>query len=154
MLAIMMKPTDFTKVIDTNLNGVFYCSQAAFMSSMMGQKRGRIINIASIIGQIGNPGQANYAAAKGGVISMSRALAKEFGGRGVTVNAVCPGFIESDMTKALPNKDAYLATSPLKRFGTPEEVAGLVRFLATDPAAAYMTGHCFNIDGGLAIGAT
>ena len=154
MLAIMMKPTDFTKVIDTNLNGVFYCSQAAFMSSMMGQKRGRIVNIASIIGQIGNPGQANYAAAKGGVISMSRALAKEFGGRGVTVNAVCPGFIESDMTKELPNKDAYLATIPLKRFGTPEEVAGLVRFLATDAAAAYMTGHCFNIDGGLAIGAT
>lgn len=153
-LVMMMSPEDFSGVIDVNLNGVFYCSQAAFMSSMMGQKRGRIINIASIIGQIGNPGQANYAAAKGGVIGMTRAMAKEFGGRGVTVNAVCPGFIESDMTKDLPNADTYLASIPLKRFGTPEEVAGLVRFLATDPAAAYMTGHCYDIDGGLAIGAT
>lgn len=138
----MMKPEDFTGVIDVNLNGVFYCAQAAFLSSMMNQKRGRIINLASIVGQIGNPGQANYAAAKGGVIGMTRALAKEFGGRGVTVNAVCPGFIDSDMTKDLPNKDAILMTIPMKRFGTPEEVAGLVRFLATDPAAAYMTGHC------------
>mmetsp|Transcript_23585 Transcript_23585/g.39301 ORF Transcript_23585/g.39301 Transcript_23585/m.39301 type:complete len:297 (-) Transcript_23585:2726-3616(-) len=154
MLTMMMKPDDFTKVIDINLNGVFYCSQAAFMASMMGQKRGRIINIASIVGQIGNPGQANYAAAKGGVIGMTRALAKEFGGRGVTVNAVCPGFIESDMTAELPNKDALLMAIPMKRFGTPEEVSGLVRFLATDPAAAYMTGHCYNVDGGLAIGAT
>eukprot|EP01035_Chromulina_nebulosa_P022572 gene22572-29228_t len=120
---------------------------------MMGQKRGRIINIASIVGQIGNPGQANYAAAKGGVIGMTKALAKEFGGRNICVNAVCPGFIESDMTKDLP-KETILPNIPLKRFGTPEEVAGLVRFLATDPAAAYMTGHCFNVDGGLAIGAT
>ena len=153
-LSAMMKPTDFTSVIDTNLNGVFYCAQAAFVSSMMRARRGRIINIASIIGQIGNPGQANYAAAKAGVIGLTRSLAKEYGGRGVTVNAVCPGFIESDMTKELPNKDQYLATIPMKRFGTAEEVAGLVRFLATDPAAAYMTGHCLNIDGGLAIGAT
>ena len=91
MLVMMMKPNDFTKVIDLNLNGVFYASQAAFLSSMMGQKRGRIINVASIVGQIGNPGQANYAAAKGGVIGMTRAMAKEFGGRGVNVNAVCPG---------------------------------------------------------------
>ena len=153
-LVMMMKPDDFTNVIDINLNGVFYCSQAAFMSSMMRQRRGRIINIASIVGQIGNPGQANYAAAKGGVIGMTKAMAKEFGGRGVTVNAVCPGFIESDMTKDLPNGDALLASIPLKRFGTPEEVAGLVRFLATDPAGGYMTGHCYDIDGGLAIGAT
>mmetsp|Transcript_21809 Transcript_21809/g.30012 ORF Transcript_21809/g.30012 Transcript_21809/m.30012 type:complete len:300 (-) Transcript_21809:67-966(-) len=153
MLTMMMKPSDFTDVIDLNLNGVFFCSQAAFMGSMMGQKRGRIINIASIVGQIGNPGQANYAAAKGGVIGMTKALAKEFGGRNICVNAVCPGFIESDMTKEL-NKEAILPSIPLKRFGTPEEVAGLVKFLATDPAAAYMTGHCFNVDGGLAIGAT
>lgn len=153
MLAIMMKPTDFTDVISLNLNGVFFCSQAAFASSMMKSKRGRIINIASIIGQIGNPGQVNYAAAKGGVIGMTRAMAKEFGGRNVCVNAVCPGFIESDMTKDL-NKDAYLPNIPLKRFGTPEEVAGLVRFLALDPAASYMSGHCYDIDGGLAIGAT
>ena len=153
MLVMMMKPTDFSDVIDLNLNGVFYASQAAFVGSMMGQKRGRIINIASIVGQIGNPGQANYAAAKGGVIGMTRAMAKEFGGRGVTVNAVCPGFIESDMTKDL-NKEALLPFIPLKRFGEPSEVAGLVRFLALDPAAAYMTGHCFNVDGGMAIGST
>eukprot|EP00596_Hydrurales_sp_CCMP1899_P002354 CAMPEP_0119033668 /NCGR_PEP_ID=MMETSP1177-20130426/722_1 /TAXON_ID=2985 /ORGANISM="Ochromonas sp, Strain CCMP1899" /LENGTH=266 /DNA_ID=CAMNT_0006990589 /DNA_START=129 /DNA_END=929 /DNA_ORIENTATION=+ len=153
MLTMMMKPTDFTDVIDLNLNGVFFCTQAAFLGSMMGQKRGRIINVASIVGQIGNPGQANYAAAKGGVIGMTRALAKEFGGRGICVNAVCPGFIESDMTKDL-NKEALLPFIPLKRFGTPEEVAGLVKFLATDPAGGYMTGHCFNVDGGMAIGAT
>lgn len=153
MLTMMMKKDDFTDVINLNLNGVFYCTQAAFTSSMLGQKRGRIINVASIVGQIGNPGQANYAAAKGGVIGMTRSLAKEFGGRNICVNAVCPGFIESDMTKDLP-KEAILPNIPLKRFGQPEEVAGLVRFLATDPAAAYMTGHCFNIDGGLAIGAT
>lgn len=154
MLAIQMQPSDFTRVIDTNLNGVFYCAQAAFKTAMMRQKRGRIVNIASIIGQIGNPGQANYAAAKAGVIGLTKSLAKEFGSKGITVNAVCPGFIESDMTRELTNKEAYLATIPLKRFGTPEEVAGLVRFLATDPAAAYMTGHCLNVDGGLAIGAT
>lgn len=123
------------------------------MGSMMGQKRGRIINIASIVGQIGNPGQSNYAAAKAGVIGMTKAMAKEFGGRGINVNAVCPGFIDSDMTKDL-DKTAYLTAIPLKRFGTPEEVAGLVAFLATSPSGAYMTGHCYNIDGGLAIGAT
>ena len=153
MLTMMMQPKDFTDVIDLNLNGVFFCSQAAFTTSMLGNKRGRIINVASIVGQIGNPGQANYAAAKGGVIGMTKALAKEFGGRNICVNAVCPGFIESDMTKDL-NSEAILPFIPLKRFGTPAEVAGLVKFLATDPAAAYMTGHCFNIDGGMAIGAT
>jgi len=153
MLTMMMKPSDFTDVINTNLNGVFFASQAAFTGSMMGNKRGRIINIASIVGQIGNPGQTNYAAAKGGVIAMTKSMAKEFGGRNICVNAVCPGFIDSDMTKDLP-KDSILPLIPLKRFGTPEEVAGLVRFLATDPAAAYMTGHCYNVDGGLAMGAT
>lgn len=153
MLVMMMKPTDFTDVISLNLNGVFFASQAAFVGSMMAQKRGRIVNVASIVGQIGNPGQANYAAAKGGVIGMTKAMAKEFGGRGVCVNAVCPGFIDSDMTKDL-NKELILPNIPLKKFGQPEDVAGLVRFLALDPAAGYMTGHCFNVDGGLAIGAT
>lgn len=152
-LVMLMKPEDFTSVIDLNLNGVFYCSQAAFTTSFLGQKRGRIINIASIVGQIGNPGQVNYAAAKGGVLGMTKALAKEFGARNINVNAVCPGFIDSDMTKDL-NKEAILPMIPLKRFGAPEEVAGLVKFLALDPAAAYMTGHSFNVDGGLAIGAT
>jgi len=153
MLTMVMKPSDFTDVINLNLNGVFFCSQAAFVGSFLGQKRGRIINIASIVGQIGNPGQANYAAAKGGVLGLTKSLAKEFGGRNINVNAVCPGFIESDMTKDL-NKEALLPFIPLKRFGTPEEVAGLVKFLALDPAAAYITGHSFNIDGGMAIGAT
>lgn len=153
-LAMQMTPSDFTSVVDVNLNGVFFCSQAAFSTSMLRQKRGRIINIASIIGQVGNVGQANYAAAKGGVIGLTKSLAKEFGARGVTVNAVCPGFIESDMTLQLANREAYLANIPLKRFGTVEEVAGLVKFLALEPAGAYMTGHCFNIDGGMAIGAT
>jgi len=153
MLAMMMKPSDFTDVIDLNLNGVFFCAQAAFVGSMLGQKRGRIINVASIVGQIGNPGQINYSAAKGGVIGMTKSMAKEWGGRGICVNAVCPGFIESDMTKDL-NKELILPSIPLKRFGTPEEIAGLVKFLAMDPAAGYMTGHCINIDGGLAIGST
>jgi len=153
MLSIAMKPEDFTNVIDVNLNGVFYATQAAIKNAMMGQRCGRVVNIASIIGQIGNPGQVNYAAAKGGVIAMTKSFAKEFGGRGICVNSVCPGFIESDMTKDL-NKDLYLPMIPLKRFGTPEEVAGLVKFLALDPAAGYITGHCFNVDGGLAIGAT
>ena len=152
MLVMMMKPEDFTGVIDINLNGVFYASQAAF-TSMMPKRIGRIVNVASIVGQIGNPGQANYAAAKGGVIGMTKAMAKEFGGRGVTVNAVCPGFIESDMTKDL-DQTALLTAIPLKRLGQPSEVAGLVRFLALDPASAYITGHCFNVDGGMAIGAT
>lgn len=97
---------------------------------MMPKKIGRIINIASIVGQVGNPGQSNYAAAKGGVLGMTKAMAKEFGGRGVTVNAVCPGFIESDMTKDL-DQTALLANIPLKRLGKPEEVAGLVRTQAT-----------------------
>jgi 3-oxoacyl-[acyl-carrier protein] reductase len=152
MLVMMMKPEDFTGVIDINLNGVFYASQAAF-ASMMPKKIGRIINVASIVGQIGNPGQSNYAAAKGGVIGMTKAMAKEFGGRGVTVNAVCPGFIASDMTKDL-DTSALLPMIPLKRLGEPHEVAGLVKFLALDPASAYITGHCFNVDGGMAIGAT
>ena len=119
---------------------------------MMRNKEGRIINIASIVGQIGNVGQANYAAAKGGVLGLTKSLAKEFASRKVCVNAVCPGFIESDMTSGV-SRDA-MARIPLQRFGTAQEVASLVTFLALDPAGAYMTGHTFNIDGGVAIGAT
>jgi 3-oxoacyl-[acyl-carrier protein] reductase len=153
-LVMRMKPEQWQAVIDTNLSGVFYCTQAFF--KLASKKRsGRIINISSVVGQIGNPGQANYAAAKGGVLGMTKANAKEFSSRGITVNAICPGFIESDMTKVLD--DAYLKQVsegiPLKRLGKPEEVAGMCRFLSIDPAADYITGHTFNVDGGIAIGA-
>ncbi|GAX26357.1 3-oxoacyl-[acyl-carrier protein] reductase [Fistulifera solaris] len=153
-LVMRMKPEQWQAVIDTNLSGVFYCTQAFF--KLAAKKRtGRIINMSSVVGQIGNPGQANYAAAKGGVLAMTKANAKEFAARGVTVNAICPGFIESDMTSVL--SEEYLEEVskgiPLKRLGKPEEVAGMTRFLALDPAADYITGHTFNVDGGIAIGA-
>jgi len=121
---------------------------------MSKKRKGRIVNIASVVGQIGNPGQANYAAAKGGVIGMTYANAREFATRGITVNCVCPGFISSDMTDELPEAivEQVRAQIPLGRFGEPSEVAGMVRFLATDDAASYITGHTFNVDGGMAIG--
>jgi 3-oxoacyl-[acyl-carrier protein] reductase len=153
-LVMRMKPEQWQSVIDINLSGVFYCTQAFF--KLAAKKRaGRIINISSVVGQIGNPGQANYAAAKGGVIGLTMSNAKEFSSRGVTVNCICPGFIESDMTGKL--SEEYLETVskgiPLGRLGKPSEVAGMTRFLALDPAADYITGHCFNVDGGIAIGA-
>lgn len=151
-LVMTMKPEQWQGVIDLNLSGVFYCSKAA-SSVMFRSRRGRIINIASVVGQIGNPGQANYAAAKGGVLGLTRANAKEFAKRNICVNAVCPGFIESDMTESL-DLSGIKAAIPLGRLGTADEVAGLVRFLAVDPAAAYITGHSFTVDGGIAIGAT
>lgn len=152
-LVLRMKPAQWEDVINTNLNGVFYASQAA-AKIMLKQRKGRIINIASVVGKIGNPGQANYAAAKGGVIAMTMTMAKEFATRGVTVNAVAPGFIASDMTDELsPEIIAQVTKSiPAGRFGKPEEVAGLVKYLALDPSADYITGHCINIDGGIAIG--
>jgi 3-oxoacyl-[acyl-carrier protein] reductase len=153
-LVIRMKPEQWNAVIDTNLSGVFYCMQAFFKIASK-KRTGRIINIASVVGQIGNPGQANYAAAKGGVLGLTKSCAKEFSSRGITVNAICPGFIESDMTAVLDPE--YLKTVaeniPLKRLGKPSEVAGMARFLALDPAADYITGHDFNVDGGIAIGA-
>jgi 3-oxoacyl-[acyl-carrier protein] reductase len=152
-LVMRMKQEQWQDVIDVNLSGVFYCSQAFFKVASK-KRTGRIINISSVVGQIGNPGQANYAAAKGGVLGLSMANAKEFCARGITVNTVCPGYIATDMVAKLD--DAYLekvcAMIPLKRLGKPEEVAGMVRFLALDPAADYITGHTFNVDGGIAIG--
>jgi 3-oxoacyl-[acyl-carrier protein] reductase len=152
-LVLRMKPEMWQAVIDTNLSGVFYCTQAFFKVASK-KRTGRIINMASVVGQIGNPGQANYAAAKGGVIALTRANAKEFSARNITVNCICPGFIATDMTAELD--EAYLAKVtegiPLKRLGKPEEVAGMTRFLALDPAADYITGHTFNVDGGIAIG--
>ena len=153
-LVMRMKPEQWQAVIDTNLSGVFYCTQAFF--KLASKKRsGRIINISSVVGQIGNPGQANYAAAKGGVLGMTKANAKEFASRGVTVNAVCPGYIATDMVAKVDAAFLEKVTEliPLKRLGKPEEVAGLVRFLALDPACEYITGHDFNVDGGIAIGA-
>lgn len=137
-------------VIDVNLSGVFYATQAA--TKVMAKKRkGRIVNIASVVGIVGNAGQANYSAAKGGVIAMTKTVAREYAGRGITANAIAPGFIASDMTAAIDKKyeEAILGNIPLGRYGQPEEVAGLVRFLALDPAAAYITGQTIAIDGGM-----
>jgi 3-oxoacyl-[acyl-carrier protein] reductase len=146
-LLLRMKPEDWQAVIDLNLTGVFLCTRAA-SKLMLKQRSGRIINIASVAGQMGNPGQANYSAAKAGVIGFTKTIAKELASRGITVNAVAPGFIETDMTSNL-KADEILKFIPLGRYGKPEEVAGMVRFLAADPAAAYITGQVFNVDGGM-----
>ncbi|HEY9880270.1 MAG TPA: 3-oxoacyl-[acyl-carrier-protein] reductase [Leptolyngbyaceae cyanobacterium] len=147
-LLLRMKPEDWQAVIDLNLTGVFLCTRAV-AKIMLKQRSGRIINIASVAGQMGNPGQANYSAAKAGVIGFTKTVAKELASRGVTVNAVAPGFITTDMTEGLPNTDEILKFIPLGRFGQPEDIAGMVRFLAADPAAAYITGQTFNVDGGM-----
>ncbi|NEO68584.1 MAG: 3-oxoacyl-[acyl-carrier-protein] reductase [Moorea sp. SIO3H5] len=146
-LLLRMKPSDWHAVINLNLTGVFLCIKAV-SKLMLKQKSGRIINIASVAGQMGNPGQANYSAAKAGVIGLTKTVAKEFGSRGITVNAVAPGFIATDMTTDL-KAEGIIEHIPLGRYGQPEEVAGMVRFLAADPAAAYITGQVFNVDGGM-----
>ena len=146
-LLLRLKPEDWQAVIDLNLTGVFLCTRAV-SKLMLKQRRGRIINIASVAGQMGNPGQANYSAAKAGVIGFTKTIAKEFASRGITVNAVAPGFIETEMTSDLKAEE-ILKFIPLERYGKPEEVAGMVRFLAADPAAAYITGQVFNVDGGM-----
>jgi 3-oxoacyl-[acyl-carrier protein] reductase len=147
-LLLRMKPEDWQAVIDLNLTGVFLCTRAA-SKIMLKQRSGRIINIASVAGQMGNPGQANYSAAKAGVIGFTKTVAKELASRGITVNAVAPGFIATDMTSKLSNTEDILKYIPLGRYGQPEEIAGMVRFLAADPAAAYITGQVFNVDGGM-----
>ncbi len=146
-LLLRMKLEQWQAVIDLNLTGVFLCTKAV-SKTMLKQRSGRIINIASVAGQMGNPGQANYSAAKAGVIGFTKTVAKELANRGITVNAVAPGFIETDMTDDLKS-DEIIKFIPLGRYGQPEEVAGTIRFLASDPAAAYITGQVFNVDGGM-----
>lgn len=146
-LLLRMKPEDWQAVINLNLTGVYLCTRAV-SKVMLKQRAGRIINIASVAGQMGNPGQANYSAAKAGVIGFTKTIAKEMASRGVTVNAVAPGFIATDMTEGLASEE-ILKFIPLGRYGQPNEVAGMVKFLAADPAAAYITGQVLNVDGGM-----
>jgi len=148
-LAMRMKDEDWDAVLDTNLKAVFRCCRAV-MRTMMKQRYGRIVNITSVVGASGNPGQANYAAAKAGVAGMTRALARELGSRGITVNCVAPGFIATDMTEALPEaqRAALLQQIPLGRLGTPQEVAHAVAFLAS-PGAGYVTGAELHVNGGM-----
>jgi len=146
-LLLRMKLEDWQAVIDLNLTGVFLCTKAV-SKIMLKQKAGRIINITSVVGETGNAGQANYSAAKAGVIGFTKSIAKELASRGITVNAVAPGFITTDMTKDIKATE-ILSHIPLGRYGQPEEVAGMVRFLAADPAAGYITGQVFNVDGGM-----
>ncbi|MEM6401865.1 MAG: 3-oxoacyl-ACP reductase FabG, partial [Cyanobacteria bacterium P01_D01_bin.116] len=146
-LLLRMKPADWQAVINLNLTGVYLCTRAV-SKGMLKKRSGRIINIASVAGQMGNPGQANYSAAKAGVIGLTKTLAREFASRGITVNAVSPGFIDTDMTSELQSEE-ILKAIPLGRYGKPEEIAGMVRFLAADNAAAYITGQVFNVDGGM-----
>ena len=146
-LLLRMKPEDWQAVIDLNLTGVFLCTKAV-SKIMLKQRSGRIINITSVAGQMGNPGQANYSAAKAGVIGFTKTVAKELAPRGIIVNAVAPGFIATDMTNDLKSEE-ILKYIPLSRYGQPEEVAGMVRYLAADPSASYITGQVFNVDGGM-----
>ena len=150
-LAMRMKEADFDRVVDTNLKGAFLCCKAA-ARPMMKQRSGRMINLASVVALRGNAGQANYCASKAGVIGLTKSLAKELGGRGINVNAIAPGLIETDMTAVLPaeNKAAMLATIPLARAGRPEDVAEAAAFLAGD-GAAYITGQVLRVDGGMAM---
>jgi 3-oxoacyl-[acyl-carrier protein] reductase len=148
-LAMRMKAADWDLVLNINLNGAFRCAQAV-LPGMMRSRWGRIVNIASVVGQAGAAGQANYAASKGGMIAMTKALAQEMGSRGVTVNAVAPGYIETDMTKVLPEdvKAKILAQVPLGRIGQPEDIANAVKFLCSEEAG-YITGHVLAVNGGM-----
>lgn len=148
-LAMRMKDDEWDAVIDTNLKAVFRLSKAV-MRGMMKARHGRIINITSVVGHSGNPGQANYCAAKAGVAGMSRSLARELGSRNITVNCVAPGFIATDMTHGLNEnqKEVMLASIPLGRAGTPEDVAAAVAFLAS-PGAAYVSGTTIHVNGGM-----
>src|SRR5205823_4193683 len=148
-LAMRMKPADWNAVLDLNLSGAFRCIQQV-LPGMMRNRWGRIVNITSVVGQAGNAGQANYSAAKAGLIGLTKSLAQEMAPRGITVNAVAPGFIETDMTAGLTDdlKTKLLAAVPLRRLGRPEEIAAAVKFLASDDAA-YITGHVLSVNGGM-----
>ena len=148
-LALRMKREDWDAVLDTNLTGAYLCIQQV-LPGMVRQRYGRIINIASVVGQTGNPGQANYVASKAGLIGLTKALAQEVASRSITVNAVAPGFIETAMTEKLaaPVREKLLERIPLGRMGTAREVAAAVRFLASEEAG-YITGHVLNVNGGL-----
>jgi len=144
-----MKDEDWNAILDTNLTSVYRTSKAV-MRGMMKARKGRIVNIASVVGVTGNPGQANYAAAKAGIIAFSKSLAKEIGSRGVTVNVVAPGFIDTDMTRALPDsaREALVGQIALGRLGEPADIARAVAFLA-GPAGSYITGETLHVNGGM-----
>jgi 3-oxoacyl-[acyl-carrier protein] reductase len=148
-LAMRMKKDDWDTVIATNLTGAFLAIQQV-LPGMMRERWGRIINISSVVGEMGNPGQANYVASKAGLIGLTKSIAQEMGSRNITVNAVAPGFVETDMTQGLSKelKDKMLANIPLKRMGRPEDVAAAVRFLASEQAS-YITGHVLDVNGGI-----
>jgi 3-oxoacyl-[acyl-carrier protein] reductase len=148
-LLMRMKDEDWQAIIDTNLSSVYRTSKAV-MRGMMKARKGRIVNIASVVGVTGNPGQANYAAAKAGIIAFSKSLAREIGSRGITVNVVAPGFIDTDMTRALSEeqRQALLGQIALGRLGAPDDIAQAVLFLAS-PAAAYITGETMHVNGGM-----
>ena len=147
--AMRMKPEDWNLVLQVNLTGAFHCIQQV-LHPMMRERYGRIINIASVVGEMGNSSQANYVSSKAGLIGLTKAIAREMGSRGITVNAVAPGFIETDMTKGLPAeiRDKMLGAIPLAHLGRPDDVAAAVKFLASD-AAAYITGHVLDVNGGM-----
>ncbi|SHJ65888.1 3-oxoacyl-[acyl-carrier-protein] reductase [Tepidibacter formicigenes] len=148
-LLMKMKEEDFDKVISVNLKGVFNCTKAV-TRPMMKKKYGKIINMASVVGIIGNPGQANYCASKAGVIGFTKATARELASRNITINAIAPGFIETEMTKVLKDdvKEAYESSIPMRKFGKPEDIANLVAFLSSD-MSSYITGQVINVDGGM-----
>ncbi|MDP8981186.1 MAG: 3-oxoacyl-[acyl-carrier-protein] reductase [Acidobacteriota bacterium] len=151
-LALRMKKDDWDAVLGTNLTGAFLMIQQV-LSGMMKERWGRIINISSVVGEMGNPGQANYVASKAGLIGLTKSIAQEMGSRNITANAVAPGFIETAMTHGLSQdlKDKMLANIPLKRIGTPEDVAAAVVFLASE-SASYITGHVLDVNGGIFMG--